>query len=127
MLLKQGFRKFNKYGIVGIGTNVTNYIVFLGMLRANIEPVFASGLCYVLGITISYYFNRRWTFQSESSHFHDISRFVFAYGVGFIMTIICMNILTGLLQPEIAQILTICIIAVFIYMALHFLKFGGKI
>jgi putative flippase GtrA len=127
MLSNQAFKKFKKYGIVGIGTNVINYIIFLGMIWANIEPVLASGLCYVLGVTMSYYFNRRWTFQSKSSHRQDILRFLFAYGTGFILTIVSMNILTVLLHPEIAQILTICIIAVCIYIALHCLKFGEKV
>ena len=126
-MLKQTFRQFKKYGIVGIATNVTNYIVFLGMLWANIKPVLASGLCYVLGVTMSYYFNRHWTFQSKSSHRHDILRFLLAYGIGFILTIVTMSILTVLLHPEIAQILTICIIAVSIYLLIDLLKFGKEV
>jgi putative flippase GtrA len=124
MFSNQALKKINRYGIVGIGTNVTLYIVFLGLLWATVEPILASGLCYILGVTLSYYFNRRWTFQSENSHLLDISRFLFAYGIGFIVTIIFMNILTVFLNPEIAQVITICIAAISIYIALHLLKFG---
>lgn len=127
MLSIQTLKKFNKYVTVGIGTNVTLYFVFLGLIWATIEPVLASGLCYILGVTLSYYFNRRWTFQSESSHRQDISKFFFAYGMGFTITIISMNILTVFQHPEMAQILTIGIAAISIYIALHLLKFGQKV
>jgi putative flippase GtrA len=127
MLSHNALKKFNKYGIVGIGTNVTLYIVFLGLIWTTIEPVLASGLCYVLGLTLSYYFNRRWTFRSESSHRQDISRFLLAYGLGFIVTITSMNILIIFLNPELAQILTIGVAAIAIYIVLHLLKFGQKV
>lgn len=124
MLNKTAFVKLSKYGIIGVLSNAFLYLIFLLLLWVDIAPVLASGLCYVFGVTISYIFNRKWTFQSERSHMKDMISFLSAYGVGLIVTLISMYLLTMWIVPEIAQIIVIGITAVTIYVALHIFKFG---
>lgn len=125
MLNKTAFVKLGKYGIIGILSNAFLYLVFLLLLWIDISPVLASGICYVFGVTISYVFNRKWTFQSERSHIKDVISFLSAYGIGLLVTLLSMYLMTYWIAPELAQIIVIGITAVTIYIALHIFKFGG--
>lgn len=113
-----------RYGLLGVGSNIALYLLFLLLVWAGVAPIVASGLCYILGVAISYFGNRRWTFASRSRHSRDLPRFLLAYGVGMGVTLASMFILLRLLGPAVAQLLTIGIAALSIYVVLHILRFG---
>jgi len=119
-----GIQRFSRYAIVGVGSNVTLYLLFLLLVWGGLAPVLVSGMVYILGVTLSYIFNRMWTFSSERDHSHDLPRFLGAYGVGLVVTLISMWILVDPLGPAIAQLVTIFITAVSIYAMLNLLRFG---
>ena len=98
--------------------------MFLLLLQIPTPPVLASGVCYVLGVALSYVLNRRWTFASTDSHRKAVPKFVLAYGIGLGCTLITMGILTSWLRPELAQILNAVITALVIYASLRLLRFG---
>ena len=119
-----GLTRFGRYGGVGVGTNLGLYALFLLLVWAGLSPVPVSGLCYVLGVAMSYLLNRRWTFASRGSHQQDLPRFMIAYGVGLIVTLVSMRLLILPLGPELAQLTTISITAATIFVALILLRFG---
>jgi len=119
--------RLQRYGIIGLSTNLSLFVLFLLLIRVNIAPVWASGLCYVLGVILSYSLNRRWTFSSRQSHLHDIPRFLISYGIGFLITLALMAMLVTPLGPSAAQVITIGLTAVSIYGCLQLLHFGGKV
>ena len=119
-----GLRRFSRFGVVGVLQNASVYLLFLAMIGLGVAPLFASGFCYVLGVTISYLLNRRWTFASQSTHTRDLPRFLAAYGGGLAVTLISMSLLIPLLGPALAQLVTIGIAAVSIYAFLCLLRFG---
>jgi putative flippase GtrA len=83
-----------------------------------------SAFCYGLGVTLSYFLNRRWSFESKAGHRHDIPRFGMAYGAGLVATIVSMTLLVPVLGPAIAQLVTAGIAAITIFAALNLLRFG---
>ena len=117
-------QRFSRYAIVGVGSNLTLYVLFLGLVWVGLAPVLVSGLCYVLGVLISYLLNRFWTFSSQKGHGHDLPRFLAAYGLGLLVTLIAMSLLVTPLGPALAQALTIVLTALTIYSALTLLRFG---
>lgn len=117
-------RRFSKYVLVGLFTNGSIYLLFLGMIWVGLHPIAASGLCYAIGVAASYLLNRRWTFQSTSTHTRDMIRFAIAYGVGLLVTLLSMFLLLKVLTPALAQLVTIGVTAVAIYSALELLRFG---
>lgn len=113
-----------RYGLVGLFTNGSIYLLFLAMIWTGMYPVLASGLCYGLGVALSYLLNRRWTFNSKGKHRQDIPRFLLAYGVGLIVTLVSMWGLIQIMVPELAQLVTAAITAGSIYTSLRILRFG---
>lgn len=116
--------RLSRYGAVGIVTNVSLYLAFLILFYAGTPAVAASAICYVAGVTLNYLLNRRWTFQSQADHRRDMLKFLLAYGIGFGVTMICMTYLTRWTAAELAQILTIGITAITIYLSLRLFQFG---
>ena len=116
-----------RYAIVGVGTNATLYVVFVGLHWAGTPPAVTAAICYVLGLTLSYVINRAWSFQSEASHRRDLPRFLFAYAIGFATTVGLIVLLTRWMPAELAQILNIGLTAMVIYLSLKITGFGkGK-
>ena len=104
---KAEIQRLFRYGIVGLATNVSLYVVFLLFLRLDLLPAIAVGLCYGLGVAMSYLLNRRWTFSSTASHRQDLLKFLLAYGIGLISTLLTITLLMVWLSPEAAQIINI--------------------
>lgn len=113
-----------RYSLVGIGSNIFVFLVFLVFLWLGISAFWAAAICYIIGLTLSYTFNRQWSFESTASHRSDLVRFLFAYGAGLVATLVFITVLTMFLRPEIAQILNIGLTAVVIYACLTIIGFG---
>ena len=118
--------RFTRYAIVGLVTNLAGYGLFLLLLFADIAPVIASGITYVMMVSGSYMTNRRWTFRSQGSHARDLTRYLLAYGVGLLVAMLSMYVLAGILHPALAQIAVIGLAAVTIFATLECLRFGKK-
>ena len=118
-------RRLMRFGIVGVASNAALYVVFLLLLQLAVPPLWAAAICYVLGVAVSYTFNRAWSFESRDSHREDLPKFLVAHGVGIVSTIVVLKVLLVWLRPEIAQLINIAITAVVIYVNLALLGFGG--
>lgn len=118
------FERLTKYGVVGIITNVIAYIAFVVFVKFSMAPVLASGVVYLLGMVVNYNLNRRWTFKSTNSHRHDMPRFVLAYGIGLVMTVLTMSILQHIISPYLAQIVAVVVAAISIFATLSLVAFS---
>jgi putative flippase GtrA len=124
-LLDEAWR-LGRYSIVGLSVNAIGYGVFLLMVWANLAPTLAASLCYVLGIGLSYLFNRRWTFNSAKHHGQDLPRFLVSHSVGLVSAVGFIVLLTRWLRPEIAQLFNIGLTAIVIYVCLRLTGFGDR-
>lgn len=124
LILHPEIRQLGRYGLVGISSNALTYGLFLLLYHLGLPALWATGICYVTGVIISYLVNRLWTFRSEALHGHDLPKFVTAYGLGLIVSIALMWSLIRWIPAEIAQILTIFGSAAVIYLLLRLLRFG---
>lgn len=119
--------RLSRYGIVGLATNLLLYVLFLLLIGLDVSAVTAAGLCYVTGVCISYFLNRKWTFGSGASHGRDLPKFLLAYGIGLCSTLVTIGILIRWLPPELAQILNVGLTAMVIYASLLALRFGASV
>ncbi len=117
-------QRLYRYGAVGIATNLALYFVFVLFLRLGLAATVAAALCYGLGVIMSYMLNRYWTFSSTVTHSRDIPKFLLAYGVGLVSTLLTITLLMLWLPPELAQIINIGLTALVIYSSLRLIRFG---
>ncbi len=124
--LRQEALRFSRYGALGAITTVVLYVAYLGLLWGGVSPVSAAGICYVPGIAVSYFGNRRWTFESNESHRSDLPKFAFAYAAGFVSTLATVSIMLRWLPPALAQVANFGVTPIVIYISLRLVGFGGK-
>lgn len=64
-----------RFGVVGVSNSVVSYGAF--RLAHRVLPAFAAQcIAYTIGTVWSYYWNRRWTFQSQGKVASEASRFM---------------------------------------------------
>lgn len=117
-------QRLYRYGTVGIATNLVLYFVFVLFLRLGLAATVAAVLCYGLGVIMSYVLNRYWTFSSTVTHRRDIPKFLLAYGIGLVSTLLTIMLLMLWLPPELAQIINIGLTALVVYGSLRLFRFG---
>jgi putative flippase GtrA len=115
---------FVRFALIGLGVNGTVYLLFIGLIVLGISPVVSTAICYVFGLILGYWLNRRWSFISTASHRSDMIRFLTAHGIGVTFATLSMWGLLAYLSPEIAQVVVIIATAFIVYGSLRLLKFG---
>jgi putative flippase GtrA len=72
-----------RFGMVGVSNTAIGFVAFWSL--SHVLSVTASqGIAYTLGMLWSYYWNRRWTFQSQGAVSGEAGRF-FSLQIGFML------------------------------------------
>lgn len=72
-----------RFGLVGVSNTVIGFTVFRGALHL-FAAFYSQALSYSVGMLWSYYWNRRWTFKSESNVAREALRF-FGLQIAFML------------------------------------------
>lgn len=75
--------QFLRYGVVGVGTNLAGYLVYLAITGAGAPPKWAMTGLYAFGATLSFLLNRRWTFGHTGGISGAGLRFALAHLIGY--------------------------------------------
>jgi len=103
----QACLRFIRFVIVGgIGT-VICYAIFFVMLLLGENYLVASASTYVLGVTVAFFFNRKFTFRSDKKGIMLIVKYFSVYLSSLMLGMIALSILVEMffLHPVIANIL----------------------
>jgi len=124
-LFKQGI----KYGVVGV-LNVTIYLVFFELFTRvfGVYYITANIIASVISFINSLYFNRKWTFKSESSFKRDSVYFT-------VIFLFCLSVQSGVLfvlvenfkfDPQLAKYVGIVVFAGLNFSLNKFITFRSK-
>lgn len=87
---------FVKYLLVGVINTIFGFSIIFLLMFLGVMPEVANFLGYFCGFILSYFLNKRFTFESKNSHKRDFWRFfiamVGAYLVNFIALIVAHRI-----------------------------------
>lgn len=114
-----------RYGIVGIVSNASIYLLYLVITWLGVEPKLAMTALYLLGVGQSFVFNKKWSFRFFGSTSMALLRYVTAYAIGYavnlIALVVCVDQLELPHQP--VQGVTIVMVAVFLFLAQRYWVF----
>ena len=90
--MKQPFLRFL---LVGVANTIVGYLAILGFqFLVGLHAMVANALGYVTGISVSYLLNRRYTFQSQGSHYRDLPRFLAAGSACYLANLLVLAFLS---------------------------------
>lgn len=106
--------QFMRFAAVGIAGTGTHYVVLLALVHiAAVAPGFAAAGGALAGACVNYWFNRRFTFQSDRPHDEAIPRFMLMAVLGALLNGLIVGQLASVgIHFFIAQILATLVVLV---------------
>lgn len=78
-------RQLIRYGVVGLVSNLTIYIVYLLITYIGVEPKTAMTTVYVIGASIGFIGNREWAFAHRCDSTGAALRYGLAHFLGYLL------------------------------------------
>lgn len=122
-------RQLIRYGVVGMASNLTAYFVYLLITYYGVEPKIAMTLVYVIGATIGFIGNRKWTFAHRGNSTSAVLRYVLAHLLGYLLNFLILFTFVDCLgyAHQWVQAVAIIIVAVFLFIVFKYFVFRERI
>lgn len=98
--------KMLRFAGVGLVTTVLDIVMFAALSAVDVPPASANIVSYSCGIALSYALNRRWTFGNDAS-LSQALKFVLATASGMVLSTLLLIVLTKIMPPMTAKIVTL--------------------
>jgi putative flippase GtrA len=116
-----------RWVIVGISTTATDYFIFISLYGPIDSVVIANFTSAFVATSLNYYSHHRWTFKSEQDHSKSgVRYFINLVFWWVISTLLIKGLIVIDVDPKIAKLIPILVIAPINYFVLNHLVFKKK-
>ena len=116
-----------RWVIVGIITTATDYFIFISLYGPIDSVVIANFISAFVATSLNYYSHHRWTFKSQQDHSKSgVRYFINLVFWWVISTLLIKGLIEIDVDPKIAKLIPILIIAPINYFVLNHLVFKKK-
>ena len=116
-----------RWAIVGMLTTVIDYLIFIGMYTVITSVLVANFLAGLFSITFNYLAHYFWSFKSEADHGKSGSKYLINLIVFWSLgTLLLKGLITTGIDPKIAKLIPIPLIAPLSFLSLKFFVFKKK-
>ena len=89
---RENIRQVFSYGVIGVFSNALLYCLFVLITWLGVEPKLAMSIGWVIGITQSYFLNRRFTFSLKGQDLTSFIKYVTTYLLNYCINWIALYI-----------------------------------
>ncbi len=120
--------QFAKYATIGLVSNLTFYGAYILLTRLFLTPQLAMTILYVVGVTVTFLFNRTWTFSNRGSKRAALVRYATAYALAYIINLLLLTLMIDYLDypHELVQAGLIILIAIALFLAQKYWIFSER-
>jgi putative flippase GtrA len=116
-----------RWMLVGFFTTATDYLIFISLYGPIDSVVISNFISGFVATSINYYTHHRWTFKSEQNHSKSGTKYLLNLIFWWIVSTLTIKALIVLeIDPKIAKLLPILVIAPINYFVLNFIVFKKK-
>jgi putative flippase GtrA len=116
-----------RWMLVGFFTTATDYLIFISLYGPIDSVVISNFISGFVATSINYYIHHRWTFKSEQDHSKSGTRYLLNLIFWWVVSTLTIKALIVLeIDPKIAKLLPILIIAPINYFVLNHIVFKKK-
>ena len=117
-----------RWMLVGFFTTATDYLIFISLYGPIDSVVISNFISGFVATSINYYTHHRWTFKSEQDHSTSGTRYLLNLVFWWVVSTLTIKVLIVLeIDPKIAKLLPILVIAPINYFVLNHIVFKKKI
>lgn len=116
-----------RYGLVGVASNLSGYLVYLLITYWGVEPKKTMTLLYIVGAAIGFIGNRKWAFTHKGSMLKSGIRYFVAHFFGYLINLlILLTFVDRLGYPhQCVQAVAIIIVAGFLFLVFKHFVFSN--
>jgi putative flippase GtrA len=116
-----------RWMLVGFFTTATDYLIFISLYSQIDSVVISNFISGFVATSINYYTHHRWTFKSEQDHSKSGTRYLLNLIFWWVVSTLAIKALIVLeIDPKIAKLLPILVIAPINYFVLNHIVFKKK-
>jgi putative flippase GtrA len=116
-----------RWMLVGFFTTATDYLIFISLYGPIDSVVISNFVSGFVATSINYYTHHRWTFKSEQDHSKSGTKYLLNLIFWWVVSTLTIKALIVLgIDPKIAKLLPILIIAPINYFVLNHIVFKKK-
>jgi putative flippase GtrA len=121
-------RQLLRFGIVGVGVNLTLYCAYRAMVGAGLDPKAAMTLAYACGVAVGFAINRHWTFGHQGVLWRNLPAYLAVYAAGYLINLAALVMFVDRMQwpHEGVQAVMVFVIAAFTFMMQKLWVFQGR-
>jgi len=117
-----------RWAIVGTLTTAIDYLIFIGMYSVITSVLVANFLAGLFSITFNYLAHYFWSFKSEADHSKSGSKYLINLIVFWSLgTLLLRGLITSGIDPKIAKLIPIPLIAPLSFLSLKFFVFKKRL
>ncbi len=116
-----------RWMLVGFFTTATDYLIFISVYGPIDSVVISNFISGFVATSINYYTHHRWTFKSEQDHSKSGTKYILNLIFWWVVSTLTIKALIVLeIDPKIAKLLPILVIAPINYFVLNNIVFKKK-
>jgi len=116
-----------RWMLVGFFTTATDYLIFISLYGPIDSVVISNFVSGFVATSINYYTHHRWTFKSEQDHSKSGTKYLLNLILWWVVSTLTIKTLIVLgIDPKIAKLLPILVIAPINYFVLNHIVFKKK-
>ena len=121
-------RQLFRYLVVGIVSNLTLYLGYLLLTDIGVGHKTAMSLLYAAGTSLTFIFNRNWTFQHNDHISHGFIRYSVMYAVGYFIDLIGLYLLVDIAgyPHQIIQLFLAILLAIMFFILMRLWIFNDR-
>jgi len=125
----KSMRQLLRYGLVGVISNAVIYFVYLLITYLGVEPKTAMTLVYIIGASIGFIGNRKWTFAHRGDFSSAALRYMLAHLSGYLLNFLILFTFVDRLgyAHQWVQAVAIMIVAGFLFVVFKYFVFRERI
>jgi len=117
-----------RWMLVGFFTTATDYLIFISLYGPVDSVVISNFISGFVATSINYYTHHRWTFKSEQNHSKSGTKYLLNLIFWWVVSTLTIKALIVIeIDPKIAKLMPILIIAPINYFVLNHIVFKKKI
>ena len=116
-----------RWMLVGFFTTATDYLIFIALYGPIDSVIISNFISGFVATSINYYTHHRWTFKSEQDHSKSGTKYILNLIFWWVVSTLTIKALIVLeIDPKIAKLLPILVIAPINYFVLNHIVFKKK-
>lgn len=127
--IRRSAKQLFRYGLVGIVSNLSGYLLFLLITYWGVEPKITMTLLYLVGATIGFIGNRQWAFAHSGTLLGAGARYFIAHMFGYLINFLILLMFVDRLgySHQWVQAGAIFVVAGFLFVAFKYFVFPKKV